>query len=566
MAPGGRTNFSPEDDAHLVEYLAEYNQGRKGNKLYHQLVDNPDQFPWAKRHTWQAWRHRYMRDTDDLDRRIHVQQKRNLITLFEDTQNEASTSRNSPPAQESPAHSTVGSPRLHKRKATPTNQSNIQEKRPRVDVSYRDRPCKDHDSEEDFEAEDLSRRVRLSEGPSCVHPKTLHKIKESNHKDNPHSVHQRSSSTFNPPKGPNNMKKDDSSLYRQRDPCESGIRLRKDCRIERISEWAIAEDEVDDEEGDAVGHILLSPSNTSMPKGADLLPDTGLIELTSHKPSLTSTSSTTFTASSSNRKQSASSSSTSQPTWLSANDQSRLIDTTVKRLSDRYDFPPEYVLRVWKETGDLEEAESILKVLGNVANGMLRKYSSRRPSPNSGTSNGSMGNREYKEVPVTSTPTAAGVRAQQYTSSGSDTSAVRNPSRLRESFSVNSLQTHPTQTIPSLLFSGINLHDSTDASSNGTPATNQATNIVSQARDNTPPPPSEPTSSTTGHLLTLTETEPPEISDADVLWPPKLQKVYSAISSPDSKRVLREFWNSYGEDFVQVESTLNENLQVGLIS
>ncbi|KAJ3784817.1 hypothetical protein GGU10DRAFT_356833, partial [Lentinula aff. detonsa] len=135
MAPAGRIPFSPEDDAHLVKYLAEFNESRKGKKIYQQLVDDRNKFPWAKRHSWQAWRHRYIRDTVDFDRRIHVQQKRNLRELI--------------------------SPQRQKRKKPLSDESTVQDKRRRIETL-------ELSGAGDFDAQNLTRRIRLGEGPSRI--------------------------------------------------------------------------------------------------------------------------------------------------------------------------------------------------------------------------------------------------------------------------------------------------------------------------------------------------------------------------------------------------------------
>ncbi|KAJ4491628.1 hypothetical protein C8J55DRAFT_284916 [Lentinula edodes] len=247
MAPGGRVAFTPEDDGHLMEYLAEYNQGRRGNKLYHQLVDNPELFPWARRHTWQAWRHRYMRDSADLDRRIDLQQKRNLNALFRNAQNEASTSRNVPQAQEYIDQSAAHMPRRHKRKATPTREINVQEKRRRTDISEETVPTNGREVQEDLEAQDKARLARLGEGPSPP-PETTrnHVLSDKSLKTSPHPVQQRTLSSESSAES-NQMKDIPSHHHRS-----------------SSNHWRKEVDRDHEQDGDiAMERMLLSPSNTS---------------------------------------------------------------------------------------------------------------------------------------------------------------------------------------------------------------------------------------------------------------------------------------------------------------
>ncbi|KAJ3877168.1 hypothetical protein F5051DRAFT_11436 [Lentinula edodes] len=248
MAPGGRTAFNPRDDAHLVKYLAEYNQGRKGNKLYHQLVDNLELFPWARRHSWQAWRHRYMRESADFDRRIDLQQKRNLSTLFRNTQDDASTSRDLPQAQEHLDQSAAHRPQRRKRKEAPEREINVQEKRRRIDASEQTVPSNGRDLQEGFEAQGMARRVRLGEGSSRPPPETTkkHVLLDRSRKPSPQPVQQRTLSSESSSES-NKMKDIPSHHHRS-----SSDHSKKE--VDRDHE----------QDGDiAMGRMFLSPSNTS---------------------------------------------------------------------------------------------------------------------------------------------------------------------------------------------------------------------------------------------------------------------------------------------------------------
>ncbi|KAL7282870.1 hypothetical protein ACG7TL_002283 [Trametes sanguinea] len=69
-----RNPFTADDDRLLAMYIAKYNpqlEGRSGNLLYQRLVANADnRWPFSKRHTWQSWRERYIRNKPKFDKMI----------------------------------------------------------------------------------------------------------------------------------------------------------------------------------------------------------------------------------------------------------------------------------------------------------------------------------------------------------------------------------------------------------------------------------------------------------------------------------------------------------------
>lgn len=248
--------------------------------------------------------------------------------------------------------------------------------------------------------------------------------------------------------------------------------------------------------------------------------------------------------------------------WLSMIDQSRLVDMMVEILFDKYKFPPEYVLRVWKQAGDLEEAEAILKQLRDLENGLLRESSSRRSSHTSSNTSSGDGRKEGDQI--TAEPIMGGPQRASY--AGGDSSIVRNPSRLRESFSGDFLkpeeratatETRATFSFPRALDAR---HDFANSSSFKINVTTPAT-YQSRVPDDTSTSPKSTKSSTTRDSSdNQSEAHTSNPSDVEAALPPKLPMIYSAISSPDRKMVLQKFWKAYGTDFIQVESTLNDNL------
>lgn len=65
-----RRQFSKDDTIHLADWLARNNpegEGRRGNKLYKQLMEDTEAHPWNKRHTWQSWRDKYTENIQHFD-------------------------------------------------------------------------------------------------------------------------------------------------------------------------------------------------------------------------------------------------------------------------------------------------------------------------------------------------------------------------------------------------------------------------------------------------------------------------------------------------------------------
>ncbi|KAG8905869.1 hypothetical protein FRB99_008080 [Tulasnella sp. 403] len=65
--------FTPEDDKHLVEYLARKTstgRGRAGNKVYQELCQDFERYPWAVNHPWDSWRNKYCKNREQFDSAI----------------------------------------------------------------------------------------------------------------------------------------------------------------------------------------------------------------------------------------------------------------------------------------------------------------------------------------------------------------------------------------------------------------------------------------------------------------------------------------------------------------
>ncbi|OJA15599.1 hypothetical protein AZE42_12051 [Rhizopogon vesiculosus] len=83
-SPRVHSDFSVDEDVFLMKYIATYNptkQGRSGNALYHCLVDR--KWDWSRKHTWQSWRNRYAKNSDEYDRKILKYQKKKGKNLEE---------------------------------------------------------------------------------------------------------------------------------------------------------------------------------------------------------------------------------------------------------------------------------------------------------------------------------------------------------------------------------------------------------------------------------------------------------------------------------------------------
>ncbi|TFY62827.1 hypothetical protein EVJ58_g3628 [Rhodofomes roseus] len=75
-----RVPFTALDDEHLMKYLAEHaimSEGILGRKLYEDLVENVDRWPWASRHPAQSWRERYSRRREQFNQWIERYQRDN---------------------------------------------------------------------------------------------------------------------------------------------------------------------------------------------------------------------------------------------------------------------------------------------------------------------------------------------------------------------------------------------------------------------------------------------------------------------------------------------------------
>ncbi|KAH7873555.1 uncharacterized protein C8R40DRAFT_1238333 [Lentinula edodes] len=124
MPPGARNSFSTTDVDLLVKYLAELseNERRKGNRAYQRLTENATgQWPWSTRHTWQSWRHRYMRNEGDMERRIRVYKRRQAKAAGNSQEPSGDTTE-----EEEPEPNAL---RTLKRKVTPVAESRTQVKR-----------------------------------------------------------------------------------------------------------------------------------------------------------------------------------------------------------------------------------------------------------------------------------------------------------------------------------------------------------------------------------------------------------------------------------------------------
>ncbi|KAF9642749.1 hypothetical protein BDM02DRAFT_1940722 [Thelephora ganbajun] len=78
-----RTPFTDSDDRELVAFLAVHHpskDGRKGNAVYKLLTEQPNRWPWGKRHTWMSWRERYKNNEARFDSHIKAFQYKKKIS------------------------------------------------------------------------------------------------------------------------------------------------------------------------------------------------------------------------------------------------------------------------------------------------------------------------------------------------------------------------------------------------------------------------------------------------------------------------------------------------------
>ncbi|KAK7040369.1 hypothetical protein VNI00_009839 [Paramarasmius palmivorus] len=136
--PSKRNDYTEEDEEYLVEYLATKttsNTGRKGNNIYKQLVDD-EVYPWHKRHPWQSWRDRYVKNSEDFDRRIkRYQRKKGLGSTPQDESSKDSIEEVviKKPQQTSPQKAPLSTEAQKKRKRISGISDDTRvEKRPKV--------------------------------------------------------------------------------------------------------------------------------------------------------------------------------------------------------------------------------------------------------------------------------------------------------------------------------------------------------------------------------------------------------------------------------------------------
>ncbi|KAF9050960.1 hypothetical protein BDZ89DRAFT_520322 [Hymenopellis radicata] len=95
---GTRRSYTNTEDNHLAEFIALHNPdgvGRKGNKLYEELVNDPKARPWSKAHSAQSWRDRYVKNQDTFNPSIrrYIQKRKAEKKEKEKTEEERSPTR-----------------------------------------------------------------------------------------------------------------------------------------------------------------------------------------------------------------------------------------------------------------------------------------------------------------------------------------------------------------------------------------------------------------------------------------------------------------------------------------
>ncbi|KAE9405743.1 hypothetical protein BT96DRAFT_972396 [Gymnopus androsaceus JB14] len=350
---GGRNQFSPEDDALLVEYLSHYNEGRKGNAIYQQLTENRGQWPWSARHPWQSWRHRYRRESDDFDRRIRIYQRK------QDTE---ATDQARVVPDENPDIGNGDSTRLGKRKAKPAAENRGKEKLPRIESSPDERnPQNPQDKRNRKGKMDQETFPKSQSDPFVSTGIGIVPVGELRRGQvNPDDKGEGSSRT--------------GALMRQQQREQQVERVQADNNDDPFPSFsppAIAvllgtEDESDEDRNTSPEppandrcelNLLLDNSdpNTLVAKKVSVPPfppDSSPVD----DHDLPSEFVQPIPRSTSNHEPSQ-----SPPFWLSASDQSRLIDSMVESLAEQYQLSTDYVLQVWKKAGDLGEVAAILK-------------------------------------------------------------------------------------------------------------------------------------------------------------------------------------------------------------
>ncbi|OBZ75816.1 hypothetical protein A0H81_04951 [Grifola frondosa] len=123
-----RTEFSHEDDEHLIKYIARYNpllSGRSGNVLYQTLEANTEQkWAWSTRHPWKSWRERYVNKKEYFDMRILKYQEEKGVRSYLDKDEVKGKEKHgdSDENEETPTAKSSGRPQQEKRKRPSTEE------------------------------------------------------------------------------------------------------------------------------------------------------------------------------------------------------------------------------------------------------------------------------------------------------------------------------------------------------------------------------------------------------------------------------------------------------------
>ncbi|KAI0806666.1 hypothetical protein C8Q74DRAFT_1362278 [Fomes fomentarius] len=126
-----RIPFTERDDDYLAQYIAKYNpemEGRKGNALYERLVEDKDKkWKFAKRHTAQSWRDRYVKNRDYFDTKIQriIQAKQEKQAALQPSSSQAPKPASRPQPEYRPAPAPSPSQKRARVNFTPDDDQKI---------------------------------------------------------------------------------------------------------------------------------------------------------------------------------------------------------------------------------------------------------------------------------------------------------------------------------------------------------------------------------------------------------------------------------------------------------
>jgi hypothetical protein len=215
----------------------------------------------------------------------------------------------------------------------------------------------------------------------------------------------------------------------------------------------------------------------------------------------------------------------------------------VTNMMAEYQLPADHILRIWKESGDLQKATTTLKQLKESSG----ETSSRIVMPNS-------------TLPAHNSPVGredAGRTAASNTTLPVHNAPLADADTVVHANDVSNVVTRDATSPPRAQEPQIGRVGSSTTDGDTSSTTSTSFTSFTSITSSTPDHPPSPNRNSSQNPLDADANHPhSEAQTAQIPMPLDLQKVYTLLSSPGRKDVLQRFWARYGRDFLQVEHTL----------